>query len=60
MYVWLDVHEDIHVELLNNLNASDATDLVDHFRLPSDYMIVLFYDDYNSFFFITALVHSSI
>ena len=50
MYVWLDVHEDIHVELLNNLNASDATDLVDHFRLPSDHMIVLFYDDYNSFF----------
>lgn len=60
MYVWLDVHEDIHVELLNNLNASDATDLVDHFRLPSDYMIVLFYDDYNFFFFITALVHSCI
>lgn len=50
MYVWLDVHVDIHVELLNNLNASDATDLVDHFILPSDYMIVLFYDDYNSFF----------
>lgn len=60
MYVWLDVHEDIHVELLNNLNASDATDLVDHFRLPSDYMIVLFMMTTTLFFFITALVHSSI
>lgn len=50
MYVWLDVYEDIYVEFFNNLNVSDVIDFVDYFRFLLDYMIVLFYDDYNFFF----------